>query len=94
MSTSLIVTPYHNLMDRQCTLSKRYWLFAGDSYYPGGGFSDFVDSYDTMEEATVEAKSLRMEFGPSYTPKKYDWYHIFDSVEKIAYEENYEPNTS
>jgi hypothetical protein len=30
---------------------KRYWLFAGSVYYPQGGISDLVDSFDTIEEA-------------------------------------------
>ena len=29
----------------------RYLLFAGEDYYPAGGFDDFVGSYDTMEQA-------------------------------------------
>lgn len=33
--------------------SKRYWLFAWDDEYPraSGGMSDFVASFDTIEEA-------------------------------------------
>ena len=27
---------------------KRYLLFAGQDYYPKGGFTDFVDSYDSV----------------------------------------------
>ena len=31
---------------------KRYWLFAGDNYYPSGGMTDYVDQFDTINEAT------------------------------------------
>lgn len=29
---------------------KRFWLFVYDNYYPGGGMSDFSESYDTVSE--------------------------------------------
>lgn len=30
---------------------KRYVVFGSESYYPGGGWSDFVNSFDTFSEA-------------------------------------------
>lgn len=30
---------------------KRFVLFAGYDYYPSGGWGDFVESFDTAEEA-------------------------------------------
>lgn len=30
---------------------KRFLVFASDSYYPGGGWIDFISSHDTFEEA-------------------------------------------
>lgn len=30
---------------------KRYMVFGSESYYPGGGWSDFVASFDTQAEA-------------------------------------------
>lgn len=47
---------------------KRYLLFAGESYYPVGGWKDFVDSYDTIEEAV------------SYGRAAGDWWHVVDSA--------------
>ncbi len=67
------------MIDVEHSLTKQFWLFAGDSYYPWGGFSDFINSYDTVEEAIEEATSS-VTYGPTYTRKKYDWYHIFDST--------------
>lgn len=46
---------------------KRYLLFAGDDYYPQGGMSDFVDSFNTPQEAY-----------DSYAPKYNAWYQIVD----------------
>jgi hypothetical protein len=30
---------------------KKYLLFNYSNYYPGGGFNDFEDSFDTIQEA-------------------------------------------
>lgn len=46
--------------------NKKYMLFAGDHYYPIGGWNDFVDSFDSIEDA-IERGARR------------DWYHIVDS---------------
>ena len=34
---------------------KRYAVFAFDTYYPGGGWSDFVTSHDSVAAATAAA---------------------------------------
>lgn len=47
---------------------KRFLLFAGDSYYPIGGWRDIKGSADTIEEA--------QKLNNNY----YDWWHIVDSV--------------
>jgi hypothetical protein len=46
---------------------KRFVLFAGSTYYPGGGWADFVASFDSAEEA--RAHSL---------DHTYDWRQIVD----------------
>ena len=43
-----------------------YLVFAGDHYYPAGGWGDFEGAFSTFEEAEAHAKSLR----------GYDWYQI------------------
>ena len=48
---------------------KRYMLFAGQEFYPSGGWSDFIDSFDSIDEARDCSRS-----GP------FDWYHIIDST--------------
>lgn len=47
---------------------KRFLLFAGDAYYPRGGWGDFVGSFDTEVEAIAEAAKIGG-----------DWYHVVDA---------------
>lgn len=50
---------------------KRYLLFGGEWYYPSGGWGDFVDSFDTKEQAFEVAKSSQFSY--------LEWCHIIDS---------------
>lgn len=54
---------------------KRYWLFLGEDYYPGGGMHDFIDSFSSVEDATAAAKSQIKASGGDY----YTWWHVADS---------------
>ena len=55
----------------------QYALFAGDTYYPNGGFGDFRNTYDTPEEAlkigTYGSKEIN-----GYMSYTYDWYQVVD----------------
>lgn len=44
---------------------KRYLLFCGENYYPYGGWEDFKDSFDTIEECRMARTG--------------DWYQIIDT---------------
>lgn len=46
---------------------KRFLVFAGDTYYPTGGWSDYRCSFDTEKEA--------LKWLARYN---YDWNHIVD----------------
>lgn len=48
---------------------KRYWLFAGENYYPCGGMRDFKGAFDSPEEARAHPTGGA------------DWAHVFDSVD-------------
>jgi len=48
---------------------KRFLLFCGSQYYPGGGWYDFSKSFDSKEEA------LKAAAAPD---RSYDWWHIVD----------------
>jgi hypothetical protein len=52
---------------------KRCLLFAGFDYYPSGGWNDFVESFDSFEQAVQVGKGL----SPSLRCV-YDWYHVID----------------
>lgn len=46
---------------------KRYLLFAFNDYYPAGGWDDFVESFDTIDEAKSMFMTTNKDLG-----------HIFD----------------
>lgn len=48
----------------------RYLLFAGDTYYPSGGWNDFVGHFSTAVAALAYLETVST---------KYDWAHIVDS---------------
>lgn len=49
---------------------KRYLLFEGAEYYPGGGWDDFTGDFDTVEEARATAKGRTT---------RADWWQIIDT---------------
>lgn len=51
-------------------LTKPFLLFAGNNYYPSGGWDDYVDSYSTLEEAKA--------VGEDRLKSRADWSHIVD----------------
>lgn len=58
---------------------KRYWLFAGPNYYASGGMKDFLGDFATIDEADLHFESLRK-------PGDFEWFHIFDTIEKRVVE--------
>jgi hypothetical protein len=53
-----------------------YLLFVIDQYYPNGGWNDFADMFDTLDEAKLEGSKSRG-----------DYYHIVElsSRQIVAY---------
>ena len=51
---------------------KRFLVFAGGSYYAGGGWHDFHSAHATAEEAIKTAKQLVIE-------RTSDWSHVVDT---------------
>jgi hypothetical protein len=49
--------------------NQMYALFAGDNYYPGGGWADFVKSFDTLDMAKDYVQ---------HNDAVWDWYQIVD----------------
>lgn len=48
---------------------KRYLLFAGDTYYPGGGWTDFIGSFDSIDDAIAATGHVQ-----------HDWWHVVDAT--------------
>lgn len=53
---------------------KRYFVFAGDCYYPGGGVSDFIADFYLIEEAKTHVCNHT------------DWSHILDTETGVVHE--------
>lgn len=53
---------------------KRFIVFGGECYYPQGGYSDYIDSFESKSEA--------LKFIKSKVDTKCEWYQIFDDDEK------------
>lgn len=51
---------------------KRYLLFSGYGYYPGGGWSDFKGDFDTLKEAEDHYVIVKER-------DREDWYHVVDT---------------
>jgi len=62
---------------------KRYWLFAGDNYYPNGGMDDFVGSFYRIDEAKkIGSKKYAISYDckmRGHSLVSIDWVHILDS---------------
>ncbi len=54
-----------------------FFLFAGDVYYPGGGWEDYKGEYATYDEAIMAAES-----------SKCDWWHIVNTLNLKIVEHN------
>ena len=54
---------------------KRFLVFAGDSYYPDGGWDDLIETTNSFEEA-LEIVEV---FGSSKSIYTYWWAHVVDS---------------
>lgn len=50
-------------------MHKRFLLFGGDQYYPGGGWEDFVESFRTLDEAVEFEKPSGHR----------EWWHVVDT---------------
>lgn len=62
---------------------KRFLLFDGSTYYPVGGFCDFVNDFDSEDEAKAAAHK-RCEGGRIWEVP--DWHQIVDTAEGIKQE--------
>jgi hypothetical protein len=61
------------------TSLKNFLLFAGDVYYPSGGWDDFQGSFDTVDEAKAYLKAQN---------HNHDWWQIVNLSTGAIEEEN------
>lgn len=54
----------------------RYLLFAGDKYYPEGGWKDYRGAFGTLEDAEAAAFAGAPEWGHCGFP----WAHVVNTV--------------
>lgn len=60
-----------------------YLVFAGEKYYPSGGWSDFLWAFETLAAAEDYIQALPHQWGyPNYT--EYGWAHIVHGNAIIA----------
>lgn len=62
---------------------KRYLAFCGEYYYSQGGWVDFLESFNTVEEAVVvlEARELNSRQYALHRPQWDNmWAHVVDST--------------
>ena len=57
---------------------KRYWLFAWECYEQGGGFNDFIDTFDSVAEAVAKGNDL-VNNKPVNTVIDVDSFEVIDS---------------
>ena len=57
---------------------KRFYLFAGDDYYPAGGVGDYRNSFNTIDAAIdhFEAYNIKASMRGEMA---WDWYQVVDS---------------
>ena len=54
---------------------KRFLLFAGDEYYPLGGWHDFKGDFETLEDAQTWFLKVVL---------RYDWAHVYDTISRTS----------
>lgn len=51
---------------------KRFLLFGGLDYEPGGGWSDFLSDHDTIDSAVSRGRGIGTDHGV-------EWFHVVDT---------------
>jgi len=62
-----------------------FLLFAGESFYASGGFNDFIDTFDSLEEAEAAGKLLQEKGRPTKydTIERLDWFQVVNQNEIV-----------
>ena len=69
---------------------KRYLVFAGIDCYPGGGFNDFIESFESKQEALAKVENMVGMDAPDNIDTSFycEWGQVVDqeTEEKWYYE--------
>lgn len=57
---------------------KKFLLFAGETFYPGGGWEDFRGEFSSEEEFEEKYLVVPEELKEPLEYKGYDWSHLVD----------------
>lgn len=72
-------------------MKKRYLVFIYPEYYPSGGFGDFKQSFDTIDEIKEWLIENHSEYFDIYDQDKRELVNIDDDYKTTAYSEG-QPN--
>jgi hypothetical protein len=67
-----------------------FLLFAGEHYYPNGGWGDFRGAYATVDEARAGILARQHADAAAGLLSTYEWYEIVDvrTLTVVAFEED------
>ena len=73
-------------------MKRPYLLIAGDNYYPSGGTDDWIDCYETLEEAKaqVEANEYPIYFTKGKMKGKLKQTHVTYKIKNNKYGDDHE----
>lgn len=71
------------LSDKDVDLTKRFLLFGYDNYYPEGGMSDYIKSFNDIKEIF---NFISSELRKLYALYDFDNYEILDTKNGIVFE--------
>jgi hypothetical protein len=61
---------------------KRFLLFAGEKYYPRGGYGDYIGSFDSIEDADKELQEISLHEAGELSD--IEWAHLWDIEEDVV----------
>ncbi|QVW28930.1 lysozyme [Bacillus phage SWEP1] len=64
---------------------ERYLIFGYDSYYPVGGFEDLQATTDDLTKAVAYIKENHADLVEGYKSTEFDYFDVFDCVERKYY---------
>lgn len=59
---------------------KRFAIFGGPCYYPGGGMNDYLESHERKKQAIERAREIKKagRLPGTSDHREIDWIHVWD----------------